>query len=51
MPEQDKAIVVAREWMNKAENDLKTAAHTSNLALVVPPIPSASMPSNVWRNT
>lgn len=31
MPEHDKAGVVAREWMGKGDNDLKTAAHTLNL--------------------
>jgi HEPN domain-containing protein len=28
MPEIEKVIVVVNEWVNKAENDLKTALHT-----------------------
>jgi len=36
MPEPDKAVVVAREWMSKAENDLKTAAHTLKLGADCP---------------
>ena len=28
MPELDKVIIVIREWIGKAENDLKTAVHT-----------------------
>jgi len=28
MPANDRAIAVAREWVAKAENDLKNAAHT-----------------------
>jgi HEPN domain-containing protein len=28
MPEPDKVILVIREWIIKAENDLKTAVHT-----------------------
>jgi HEPN domain-containing protein len=28
MPEMDKMIIVIREWVHKAENDLKTAKHT-----------------------
>lgn len=28
MPENDKKAIVAHEWMGKADNDLKTAAHT-----------------------
>lgn len=28
MPELDKVIIVIREWVSKAENDLKTAVHT-----------------------
>ena len=31
MPERDKVLAVVREWMVKAENDLKTAAHTLEL--------------------
>jgi HEPN domain-containing protein len=31
MPETDKNTVVAREWIAKADNDLKTAAHTLKL--------------------
>lgn len=31
MPNPDNAIVVAREWIAKAENDLKNAAHTLKL--------------------
>ncbi|MCX5637712.1 MAG: HEPN domain-containing protein [Planctomycetota bacterium] len=31
MPENDKTAVVAREWATKADNDLKTAAHTLKL--------------------
>jgi HEPN domain-containing protein len=31
MPETDKNAIVAREWMAKADNDLKTAAHTLKL--------------------
>jgi HEPN domain-containing protein len=31
MPENDKTAVVAREWTAKADNDLKTAAHTLKL--------------------
>jgi hypothetical protein len=36
MPEQDKAAVVAREWISKAENDLKTAACTLKLGSECP---------------
>jgi len=32
MPEPDKTATTAREWMIKAENDLKNAAHTLKLA-------------------
>ena len=28
MPETDETLVVVREWVEKAENDLKNAAHT-----------------------
>jgi len=28
MPEDERVFVVVREWITKAENDLKTAAHT-----------------------
>ncbi len=31
MPENDQTLTVAREWVAKAENDLRTAAHTLNL--------------------
>ena len=31
MPENDKTAIVAREWIAKADNDLKTAAHTLKL--------------------
>jgi HEPN domain-containing protein len=31
MPENDKTAIVAREWADKADNDLKTAAHTLKL--------------------
>jgi HEPN domain-containing protein len=31
MPENDKTAIVAREWAAKADNDLKTAAHTLKL--------------------
>jgi len=31
MPEPDKIAAVAREWIEKAENDLKTASHTLKL--------------------
>jgi len=31
MPENDKTAVVAREWVTKADNDLKTAVHTLKL--------------------
>jgi HEPN domain-containing protein len=36
MPEPDKAAIVAREWIGKAENDLKTAAHTLKLGADCP---------------
>lgn len=36
MPERDKLAVVAREWIVKAENDLKTAAHTLTLGADCP---------------
>jgi len=36
MPERDKPAVVAREWIVKAENDLKTAAHTPPLGPACP---------------
>ena len=36
MPEPDKAAIVAREWISKAENDLKTAAHTLTLGADCP---------------
>jgi len=32
MPASDNAAAIAREWMSKAENDLKNAAHTLKLA-------------------
>ena len=28
MPEADEILVIAREWVQKAENDLKNAAYT-----------------------
>ena len=31
MPETDETLVVVREWVEKAENDLKNAAHTLEL--------------------
>ena len=31
MPESDKIVFVAQEWITKAENDLKNAAHTIKL--------------------
>ena len=31
MPKNDKTAIVAREWVTKADNDLKTAAHTLKL--------------------
>ena len=31
MPEREKVLQVVREWIAKAENDLKTAAHTLKL--------------------
>jgi len=31
MPSPEKALVVVYEWIVKAENDLKTAAHTLKL--------------------
>jgi len=36
MPNRDNAIVVAREWIAKAENDLKNAAHTLKLGADCP---------------
>jgi len=36
MPEPDKAVTVAREWLAKADNDLKTAAHTLKLGADCP---------------
>lgn len=36
MPNPDHAIVVAREWIAKAENDLKNAAHTLKLGADCP---------------
>lgn len=36
MPEHDKTAAIAHEWMNKAENDLKTAAHTLKLGADCP---------------
>ena len=36
MPERDKTAAIAREWMSKAENDLKTAAHTLKLGADCP---------------
>jgi HEPN domain-containing protein len=36
MPENDKTAIVAREWTTKAENDLKTAAHTLKLGSKCP---------------
>jgi HEPN domain-containing protein len=36
MPEPDKTAVVAREWIAKADNDLKTAAHTLKLGADCP---------------
>jgi HEPN domain-containing protein len=31
MPENENVFIVIREWVDKAENDLKTAAHTLTL--------------------
>jgi HEPN domain-containing protein len=31
MPDREKVLTVVREWITKAENDLKTAAHTIKL--------------------
>lgn len=31
MPENDKSIIVAKEWMAKGDNDLKNASHTLKL--------------------
>ena len=31
MPEHDRVLLVVREWVTKAENDLKNAAHTLKL--------------------
>lgn len=28
MPDREKVLAVTREWVDKAENDLKNAAHT-----------------------
>ncbi len=36
MPDREQVLVVAREWLIKAENDLKTAAHTLKLAQECP---------------
>ncbi|TET34708.1 MAG: HEPN domain-containing protein [Planctomycetota bacterium] len=36
MPDQNKVIVVIREWLEKAENDLKNAAHTLKLGKECP---------------
>ncbi len=36
MPKRDNAVVVAREWIAKAENDLKNAAHTLKLGTECP---------------
>ena len=36
MPEPDKAAIVAREWIGKADNDLKTAAQTLKLGADCP---------------
>jgi len=31
MPEDDKSLIIAKEWMAKGDNDLKNAAHTLKL--------------------
>jgi len=36
MPDHEKALVVVREWMEKAENDFKNAAHTLKLGKECP---------------
>jgi HEPN domain-containing protein len=36
MPAPDTSTAIAREWMNKAENDLKNAAHTLKLSADCP---------------
>ena len=36
MPAPDNKAAIAREWMNKAENDLKNAAHTLKLGADCP---------------
>ena len=36
MPEPDKVAAVVQEWVTKAENDLKNAAHTLKLGRVCP---------------
>jgi HEPN domain-containing protein len=36
MPERERVLEVVREWLAKAENDLKTAAHTLKLGADCP---------------
>ena len=36
MPDPDKRIVVCREWLTKADNDLTNAAHTLKLGTACP---------------
>jgi len=36
MPEREKVLLVVRGWLAKAENDLKTAAHTLKLGADCP---------------
>ena len=50
MPEADDLLRVARQWVQKAENDLKNATYTLQMGEDCPTTPYASMPSSVSRS-
>ena len=51
MPELDKVIIVIREWIGKAENDLKTAVHTLEMDDECPTDTVCfHAQSNAWRS-
>jgi hypothetical protein len=50
-PEREDVLAVVREWVEKAENDLKNAVHTLKLGDECPTDTVCFMPSNAWRST
>jgi hypothetical protein len=51
MPEADERLSVARQWVQKAENDLKNAAYTLQMGRIALQTPYASMLSGAPRST